>query len=45
MGKVYVVVGAGFRGYCDTLQLLQESDAKIYVVDRCLLYTSDAADE
>lgn len=34
MGKVYVVVGAGFRGFCDTLQLLKEPGAKIYVVDR-----------
>lgn len=34
MGKVYVVVGAGFRGYCDTLQLLKEPGAKIYLVDR-----------
>ncbi len=34
MGKVYVVVGAGFRGYCDTLQLLQEPGAKIYMIDR-----------
>jgi phytoene dehydrogenase-like protein len=34
MSKVYVVVGAGFRGYCDTLQLLQEPGAKIYLVDR-----------
>lgn len=34
MGKVYVVVGAGFRGFCDALQLLKEPDAKIYVVDR-----------
>ena len=34
MGKVYVVVGAGFRGFCDTLQLLKEPGAKIYVIDR-----------
>ena len=34
MGKVYVVVGAGFRGFCDTLELLNEPGAKIYVIDR-----------
>lgn len=34
MGKTYLVVGAGFRGYCDCLQLLKEPGAKIYVVDR-----------
>jgi hypothetical protein len=33
MSKVYVVVGAGFRGFCDTLQLLQQG-AKVYVVER-----------
>lgn len=34
MGNVYVVVGAGFRGFCDTLQLMKEPGAKIYVIDR-----------
>ncbi|MCW5260803.1 hypothetical protein D5045_11480 [Verminephrobacter eiseniae] len=34
MGKVYVVVGAGFRGFCDTLQLIGEPGAKIHMVDR-----------
>ncbi|MCW5257724.1 NAD(P)-binding protein [Verminephrobacter aporrectodeae] len=34
MGKVYVVVGAGFRGFCDALQLIKEPGAKIYMVDR-----------
>lgn len=32
--KTYVVVGAGFRGFCDTLQLLKQPGAKIYIVDR-----------
>ena len=34
MGKTYLVVGAGFRGFCDCLQLPKEPGAKIYVVDR-----------
>lgn len=34
MSKVYVIVGAGFRGYCDALQLLQEPGARIHIVDR-----------
>lgn len=34
MGKVYVVVGAGFRGFCDALQLQQQPGAKVYIVDR-----------
>ena len=34
MNKVYIVVGAGFRGFCDSMQLLQEPGAKVYVVDR-----------
>lgn len=34
MNKVYVVVGAGFRGFCDAMQLLAEPDAKVHIVDR-----------
>lgn len=34
MNKVYVVVGAGFRGFCDCMQLLKEPGAKVYIVDR-----------
>lgn len=34
MGKTYVVVGAGFRGFCDTMQLLKQSGNKVYVIDR-----------
>jgi hypothetical protein len=34
MGKTYVVVGAGFRGFCDSLQLLKNPSNKVYIVDR-----------
>ena len=34
MSKDYVIVGAGFRGFCDALQLLKEPGARITIVDR-----------
>lgn len=34
MSKVYVVIGAGFRGFCDALALLSVPGARIYIVDR-----------
>lgn len=35
MNKTYVIVGAGFRGFCDAIQLLKHcSHTKIYIVDR-----------
>ncbi|MCB0321116.1 MAG: NAD(P)/FAD-dependent oxidoreductase, partial [Bdellovibrionales bacterium] len=34
MGKTYTVVGAGFRGFCDCVQLLREPGATIQLVDR-----------
>ncbi len=33
MGKHYVVVGAGFRGFCDTLQLLSKPGNKVTIID------------
>lgn len=34
MGKTYIVVGAGFRGFCDSLQLLKQPGAKVVILDR-----------
>jgi hypothetical protein len=34
MGKTYVVVGAGFRGFCDSMQLLGVPGNKVVILDR-----------
>ncbi|BDW90352.1 NAD(P)-binding protein [Thalassospira tepidiphila] len=33
MTKTYVVAGAGFKGFCDCLELLKQPDCKVYMVD------------
>jgi protoporphyrinogen oxidase len=33
MGKTYVVAGAGFRGFCDALELMRTPGNKVYIVD------------
>eukprot|EP01093_Parvamoeba_rugata_P000187 TRINITY_DN1017_c0_g2_i1.p1 TRINITY_DN1017_c0_g2~~TRINITY_DN1017_c0_g2_i1.p1 ORF type:complete len:450 (-),score=26.35 TRINITY_DN1017_c0_g2_i1:932-2281(-) len=33
MGKTYVVAGAGFKGFCDCLELLKQPNCKIYMID------------
>src|SRR5690348_16491702 len=33
MGKTYVVAGAGFRGFCDALELMKTPGNKVYIVD------------
>jgi hypothetical protein len=47
MGKTYVVVGAGFRGFCDTLELLKRPGNKIHIIDSApffggVMYSMDA---
>src|SRR5262245_37558097 len=34
MSKTYVVVGAGFRGFCDSMQLLKQPGNKVIIIDR-----------
>ncbi len=34
MSKTYVIVGAGFRGFCDAMQLLSKKGNKVYILDR-----------
>jgi glycine/D-amino acid oxidase-like deaminating enzyme len=34
MGRTYVVVGAGFRGFCDSLRILSRPGNRVYIVDR-----------
>ncbi len=34
MSKTHVIVGAGFRGFCDALQLLSKQGNKVYILDR-----------
>ncbi len=34
MSKTYVVVGAGFRGFCDSMQLLNKPGNKVIILDR-----------
>lgn len=34
MSKTYVVVGAGFRGFCDAMQLLKKPGAQVVILDR-----------
>jgi hypothetical protein len=33
MGKTYVIAGAGFRGFCDAVELMKEPGAKVHVID------------
>lgn len=33
MSKTYVVVGAGFRGFCDTVELIKNSGNKVHIVE------------
>ena len=33
MGKSYVVVGAGFRGFCDALELLKDPSNKVHIIE------------
>lgn len=33
MSKIYVVVGAGFRGFCDSMQLLKTPGNKVHIID------------
>lgn len=33
MGKTYIVVGAGFRGFCDSLHLLKEPGSRVIILD------------
>lgn len=33
MGKSYVVVGAGFRGFCDSMELLKQPGSKVTLID------------
>src|SRR4051812_1864722 len=34
MSKTYIVVGAGFRGFCDAMQLLSVPGNKVYIIDK-----------
>ena len=33
MGKTYVVVGAGFRGFCDSMHLLKAPGTRVFIID------------
>ena len=46
MSKTFVVAGAGFRGFCDTLELLKNPGVHVHIVDPCpffggIIYSRD----
>ena len=41
MSKTYIIAGAGFRGFCDALELSKNSEKIIYIIEATPFFRRD----